>query len=171
LSADTQAKSWLKVGGDLCYTHYSAKQIDSEGSTGSTGKIFAYATRIAPIYPVYVRDGKGNIMTNAEGITMWDYGDGMNAGLSRPYLPQGNALGSTILDTSRYNGNAFNAQGYFEVRFLKDFKFTSNNAVSYDELRYTSITNPYYGGYSSTGGMVYKETDRTTAYTFQQLLT
>ncbi|MCH5318117.1 MAG: TonB-dependent receptor [Paramuribaculum sp.] len=170
LSADTQAKSWLKVGADLGYTHYSAKQIDEDGVSNSSGNIFAAATQVAPIYPLFIRDGNGNIMKDANGITMYDYGDKTNAGLERPVYTQSNAISSALLDTNKYNGNAFMAQGYAEIRFLKDFKFTSNNAVNVDESRSTSITNPYYGSYSDSNGILYKSSSRSTSYTFQQLL-
>ena len=41
LSADTQAKSWLKMGADLSYTHYSARMMSDDGSSSSSGNIFA----------------------------------------------------------------------------------------------------------------------------------
>lgn len=170
LSADTQAKSWLKVGADLSYTHYNAKALDEEGSRGSSVNLFAFATGMAPIYPIYVRDGEGNIMKNSDGILMYDYGNGMNAGLSRPNLGNANALGSTILDTNKYTGNSLSASGYLEIRFLKDFKLTINNAVDYNDAVYTYITNPYFGGYASSNGIIDKENEKTLNYTFQQLL-
>ena len=98
---------------------------------------------MAPIYPLYLRDGNGVIMKDANGITRYDYGDGSNAGNSRPYLGQSNALSSSILDKMNAEGNAISAVGFFEVRFLKDFKFSSTNSVYVDEMRQTNVTNPY----------------------------
>ncbi len=170
LSADTQAKSWLKVGADLSYTHYSARMMSDDGSSSSSGNIFAAATEVAPIFPLFMRDGQGNIMTDINGITRYDYGDGANAGLQRPVFGQSNAISSAILDVNKNNGNAFNGTGFFEVRFLKDFKFTSNNTVNIDERRSTGFTNPYYGAYANSNGMVSKAHTRRMSYTFQQLL-
>ncbi len=172
LSADYQAKSWLKVGGNASYSHYNAAAMDNEGDSANSGNIFAAATTVAPIYPLYVRDGAGNIMVDGDGNTVYDYGAGNNAGLARPVFGGNtNAIGQSILDTNSYEGNAFNGLGFVEIRFLNDFKFTSNNSFALDEARTTSVTNPFYGQYATSNGLVYKYHTRNFNYTFQQLLT
>ncbi|MDE7451970.1 MAG: TonB-dependent receptor plug domain-containing protein, partial [Paramuribaculum sp.] len=62
LNADSQVKSWLKVGGNLAYAHTNNNAMSSDGSTSSVANPLAIATTIAPIYPMYIRDGKGQIM-------------------------------------------------------------------------------------------------------------
>ncbi|MCM1256150.1 MAG: SusC/RagA family TonB-linked outer membrane protein, partial [Duncaniella sp.] len=171
LSADLQAKSWLKVGANMSYTNYQSKYTGDDGSSSSSGNIFAVNNVLAPIYPLYVRDAQGNIMKDIYGNTMYDYGDGMDLGLpSRPVFSQANPLSQNILDVAKYDGNAVTASGYAEIRFLKDFKFTTNNSVNMYEQRQTSVTNPYYGQYASSNGQVYKYSTRRIDYTFQQLL-
>ena len=171
LAADVQAKPWLKVGANVNYTHYSTHSMDSEeGSSNSTGNMFAAATGIAPIYPLYMRDADGNIMVDANGLTRFDYGDGANAGLKRPVFGDSNAINAAMLDTNESNGNLFQANGYFEVRFLKDFKFTSNNTVYVNESRSSAITNPFYGAYADQKGMVSKGHSRQFNQNYQQLL-
>jgi TonB-linked SusC/RagA family outer membrane protein len=171
LSADIQAKSWLKVGATATYTHYNAQTVSGDGDAGSTGNIFSAATSIAPIYPVYIRDGNGNIMYDSYGNIRRDYGDGANAGLVRPQLNGGNPLDSQELDENSSSGNSFMARGFAEIVFLKDFKFTTNNTVFVDETRFTDYTNPYYGSYIASNGMISIEHDRNTSYSYQQLLT
>ena len=171
LAADVQAKPWLKVGGDFSYSRTVANSMTSdEGASNSTGNIFAAATGIAPIYPLYMRDGAGNIMFDKNGYTRYDYGDGLNGGMKRPYLPNSNAIDASILDTNKSEGNLFAATGYAEVRFLKDFKFTTNNNVRVDETRFTSVTNPYYGAYASQNGVVSKEHARVVRQNYKLLL-
>ena len=172
LSADVQAKSWLKVGASGSYSHIVMNAMDGEeGSSNSTGNIFAAATQVAPIYPLYIRDGAGNIMIDKVGNTRFDYGSGDNAGLKRPVFGDSNALDATILDTNKVEGNTFTGRGFVEVRFLKDFKFTSNNSINLQEMRQTSVTNPYYGQYAASNGVVGKYHTRNIDYTYQQLLT
>ncbi len=172
LAADTQAKSWLKVGGDMSYTYYERDIYGSEeGASGSTANPFAFVSSIAPIYPLYIRDGQGNIMTDKNGLTMYDYGAGAATGLLRPVLgSNSNAIGSALFDKNQRSGNTVNATGYATVRFLEDFTLTSNNALYFNEYRNTQFTNPYYGQYASDGGTVYKTAYRNMAYTFQQQL-
>ena len=85
-------------------------------------------------------------------------------------LGQSNAISNSILNTLNAEGNAVNAVGFFEVRFLKDFKFSSTNSVYVDEMRQTNVTNPYYGQYASSNGIAYKYHTRQMAYNYQQLL-
>lgn len=170
LSADIQAKPWLKVGANLAYSHYNSHSLDEDGSSASTGNIFAVANQLAPIYPLYVRDGEGNIMVDDYGITMRDYGNGMNAGLERATYADANPIQDNLLNVSKYGGNTFNGNAFAEIRFLNDFKFTTNNAVSLDETRFNWLTNPYYGTYAVMNGQVTVEHTRAYDYTFQQLL-
>ena len=170
LKGDYQVKEWLKVGANMAYTYYNANSLGEDGSSASSGNVFAIATRIAPIYPMYIRDGEGNIMIDKNGYQMYDYGDGGNGGLARPFLSGSNAYSANMLDENNAEGNAINANGFFEIRFLKDFKFTWNSSVSMAETRQTAFTNPYYGQYASQNGMLYKYHIRDLAYNHQQLL-
>ena len=170
LKADVQLKDWLKVGGNMSYTHYNANMMDEDGTSNSSGNIFAVASQMAPIYPLYMRDANGNIMVDNNGNTRYDYGDKKNAGLERPEYTSTNAVSDALLNTSEMNGNAFSALGFAEIRFLKDFKFTSNNSTSVDEARSTYVTNPFYGTYASSNGILSKYHTRTNAWNFQQLL-
>ena len=171
LRTDYQAKSWLKIGANLSYTNYNWNNGNTdEGSSSSTGNIFAIATGIAPIYPIYIRDGKGNILYDKYGYKRYDYGDGSNGGLTRPYLGNSNALQSAVLDKNNAEGNAFNGTAFTEIKFLKDFTFTFNAGIGVDETRSTSIMNMYYGMAAPVGGMISKSHSRSFYLNLQQLL-
>ena len=171
LRADYQAKDWLKVGANMSYTNYSYNNGNTdEGSSSSTGNIFAIANQIAPIYPLYMRDGDGNIMIDKYGMKMYDYGTGDNGGASRPYLANSNALQAATLDKNNSEGNALNATAFTEIKFLKDFTFTLNAGVGFDEVRGSSVQNMYYGQYATVGGMVGKSQSKALTFNLQQLL-
>lgn len=177
LKADYQLRPWLKLGGNFSYTHYKANQTnpDEEGSSGSSGNVFAM-TKAAPIYPLYIRDGQGNIITDPQtGVPMYDYGTSATSnntiwGLDRPYLGGGNPLSSNQLDKNYYDGNAFTGTGIAEIRFLKDFKFTSSNSVFLDESRQTNTSNMFYGQYVANHGTVFKYHTRSLSTHFLQQL-
>ena len=178
LKADYQVKDWLKVGANMSYTHFDANSLGEDGSSVSSGNVFAIATQVAPIYPMYMRDGNGNIMIDKNGYKRYDYGDGFTYSTPygnqtdyvRPVLPGSNAYSANMLDENNSEGNVMNAVGFFEVRFLKDFKFTWNSSVDLAETRQTAFTNPYYGQYASQNGMLYKSHARHLSYNHQQLL-
>lgn len=178
LSADIMAKSWLKIGGNVSYTHSKGANMNSQeaGSDNSSGNIFAITNQIAPIYPLYMRDAKGGFTYDKYGMPLYDYGSAVQGhpvygqGFSRPILAGSNAIQSQQLDTNSYTINSVVGNGFIEVRFLKDFKFTSNNSFSYRNERWKSYTNPYYGQYSSMNGMLTVESEGYLDYQYQQLL-
>ena len=168
LKVDYQAKKWLKMGANVNYSRFNYNQIDDGGASNSSGNVFAYTTTVGPIYPLYIRDGNGNIRYTEDGIMMYDYG--RNAGMERSIFTDSNALSDSRLDTSNAEGNAFNGTGFFDITFLKDFKFTFNAGVTLDETRSTSIMNPYFGQYKSEEGLIGKGHSRQFEYNTQQIL-
>ena len=170
MKADYQMHSWLKLSGNFNYAHFNSNSLGDDGSSSSSGNIFAL-TKVAPIYPLYIRDEKGNILyDDVAGINRYDYGDGDNAGLTRPFLSGNNPLSDNQLNVRNNEGNTFNAVGAAEIRFLKDFKFTTTNSAYLSESRSTQTTNGFYGQYASQNGIVYKTHARNWAYNYQQLL-
>lgn len=172
LAANSQIKSWLKVGGDLSYAHYDNKAMSQDGSSTAVSSPLAQAITMAPIYPMYLRYGNGRQMLNTAGMLMFDYGDGQNAGLKRPAGGSGgaNGMSGTLYNTNLTTGNTFRATGTVEIRFLKDFRFTSKNNVYVDEHRGQFLGSPYLPTYESQGGSVSVSHDRRTIATYQQLL-
>lgn len=171
VAADFQAKPWLKVGASANYSHVEYDATASEGSGNSTGNIFAFAVGIPPIYPMFMRDGNKQIMRDAQNFPRYDYGAGLNAGLYRPAFNGSNAISDAILNVNNTVRNVFSGTVFGEVRFLKDFKFTSNNTLNLIEYRSTSTNNPYYGQMATQNGIVNKEHVRNTDMNLQQLLT
>ncbi len=178
LKADYKVKKWLKVGANASYTNYQTSSVYEEASWSSTSvaSVFGVVTQVAPIYPIYIRDAEGNILKDQYGNTRYDWGsgaydDGGIAGLVRPVMTGSNAVASNLLDVTGANeGNSLTANGFVEVDFLKDFKFTFNVGTTLDETRSTGYTNPYYGGYADQNGMIDKSHNRFWAFNMQQIL-
>lgn len=168
LKVDYQAKKWLKMGANANYTRFHYNQIDDDGASNSSGNVFAYTSTVGPIYPLYIRDGNGNILYTEEGIKRYDFGE--NAGMERSIFPNSNALSETRLNTQASEGNAFNGTAFFDISFLRDFKFTFNAGVTLDETRSTTIKNPYFGQFASEEGLISKGHSRQLEYNSQQIL-
>jgi TonB-linked SusC/RagA family outer membrane protein len=170
LKADYQAKKWLKVGGNISYARYDGNSLSNNGSSSSTGNIWAFTTQMAPIYPAYIRNADGSIKIDADGIAMMDYGNGTNAGLARPFLSDANPIQDNKLNTKNYEGNATSGNGFMDFTFIPGLKLTINGTYNLDETRGTYVYNPYYGQFDSTGGTVAKYHTRVYDYNLQQLL-
>ena len=178
LRADYQAKDWLKVGANFSFARFNYNSLSNNGSSSSTGNIWAFTSQMAPIYPAYIRNADGSIKIDANGLQMMDYGNGStkeggttgNAGHARPFISDANPIMDLSLNTNNSEGNAVTANGYADFSILPGLKFTINGTVYVDETRYTYVYNPYYGQFDSTGGTVSKEHDRLMTYNLQQLL-
>lgn len=158
--ADYQARPWLKVGVNMNYTNNVSNSL-----AGAFEAIYS----VAPIYPLYIRDAAGNIMTDTHG-KVYDYGDGLVTGITRPVYKSYNPIQGDYLDLSRNDSNAFGLQGYFDIKFFKDLTLTVNASIYDTENRYQSGINPFYGYYANTGGFVSTYHYRTFDLNTQQLL-
>jgi TonB-linked SusC/RagA family outer membrane protein len=164
LKADYQVNKWLKVGANMSYGHFNSNSLSESGDNGS---IFA-TVNIAPIYPMYMRDANGNIIYDQNSrMIAYDYGSGKVAPF-RPFMGGGNPISDAKLNTDNTEGNTFNGTGFAEIQLPYGFKFTSINNVYLNESRSTSTSNPYFGQYAASNGVVNKEHDRTWSYNYQQ---
>lgn len=175
LRADYQAKKWLKVGGNMSYTHFNSNALGNNGTSTSTGNIWAFTSQIAPIYPLWVRDGQGNIKVDQYGNKIMDYGTGSTStyddpGLTRPFIGDANPVQDVRLNTRNNEGNAFTANGFADITILPGLVFTANATANVDETRITRVYNPYYGQFDTTGGTVEKYHTRSYDYNLQQIL-
>ena len=164
LKADYLVNKWLKVGANMSYGHFNSNSL-SEG--GDNGSVFA-TVDIAPIYPMYMRDANGNIMYDQTSrMIAYDYGSGKVAPF-RAFVGGGNPISDARLNTANSEGNTFNGTGFAEIQLPYGFKFTSINNVYLNESRSTGTTNPYFGQYAASNGIVNKEHDRSWSYNYQQ---
>ena len=170
LRADYQAKKWMKIGGNMTYAKFNYNSLDNNGSSTSTGNIWAFTSSTAPIYPAYVRTGDGKIKIDDNGFQMMDYGDGMNAGFARPWISNANPIMDSKLNTVNAEGNAASGNGFVDLTFFPGLKLTLNGTYNLDETRGTRVYNPYYGQFASSAGIVNKSNYRTYDYNLQQLL-
>jgi TonB-linked SusC/RagA family outer membrane protein len=170
LRGDYKAKSWLTVGGNFNYARYDSNVLSNNGSSNSSGNIWAFTSQLAPIYPAYIRDANGNVKIDDDGIAVMDYGNGKNAGYARAFIGDANPIQDNKLNTQNGEGNVLAASGFADIIFTDWLKLTVNGTTNLDEGRSTYVYNPYYGQFDSTGGTVEKYHTRAYDYNLQQLL-
>ena len=165
VKASHQAKKWLKYGMNVGYVYSTTQTLSESESTDPT----SFTQGIAPIYPVYLRDAKGNILTDENG-KMYDYGVA-TAGpkLVRP------AYSNLSIQTMKINlqqtkAHSLNSNAFADILFSNELKFTFNVASSVFGRRYFSTGNPFYGWGIEQKGSVSVYHYRTTTLNLQQLL-
>ncbi len=172
VNVDYQAKKWLKIGTNLSYSH-ADMQYPEEDEYGSysSGNLFYVSNNMAPIYPLYIRDAEGNIMKDANGYTMYDYGDATVNGETRAFMNQSNPASAIELNKSLYKKDIFTGKWFLHIEPLKGLKFMANLGVHYGGVRYQMTANPFYGQFASSGGYAYVSSSRNLAIDQQYLIT
>jgi len=166
LKATYQAKKWLKLGGNI---QFARSQEHSVGTGDSS--IFYMVNSLAPIYPVYIRDASGKIMTDQNGL-MYDYGDANTIGLYRPVIPQANPIQENAVSYDDYHNTTFTMSGFADINILQNLKLTVNGTVTSNNGVGTYSPQNFYGfgilAYPT--GYISRYQSQTYSYNFQQIL-
>ena len=160
LKSEYQARKWMTVGGNISYTH---------SESNASGNAFGAAHQIPPIYPLYLRDGQGNILQDRNG-NMYDYGNGAVNGVTREIFLNEAPLQDDRLNVSTNSSNSYGMQGYTDISFIEELKLTLNVSIYNTENRDNDASNPYYGFDKTRGGQGGVSHYRTFAFNTQQLL-
>ena len=177
LKADYQLKRWMKMAANIGYVHSKTTSnpnltSDSYGSTN----LFYYTSRMAPIYPAYVRvlneSGVPVIRTDSNGNPQYDYGvAASNYGVNRGFLQTGNPLGANNYNKIYTWGNQLHGNFVLEVNILKNLKATLNSTLTYGETTYSDYENGLYGPKSGVNGEITKRQSNTLRQNHIQTLT
>lgn len=167
LSLNTNATSWLSTGLNI-----DGALSRKDGYAGGTANLnpFYYTRQIGPIYPVYQYDASGNRVKDvATGDDALDWGrpDQMGA---RPYAGGSNLLGLLRLNQrpqKTFNGNA---NGYVDIKFLKNFSFKTTAGINYGDGFNTTFQNSQYGDAQGVGGRSTKTSNRQLSITLNEVL-
>ena len=66
IRGDYQAKPWLKIGGNVSYARFDGNSMGNNGSSTSTGNLWAFTSQMAPIYSAYHRNADGRVSRRHE---------------------------------------------------------------------------------------------------------
>ena len=163
LKANYDLTKWLRVGANIGYTHSKtiSNPNNDEYQLGSTNLSY-YTTRIAPIYPIYVRvidpaTGQPVIRTDANGNPQFDYGrPGTDYPNPRAFLQTGNPLGSNLYNDVNSKGNQLNATGNVDVKFTDWLRFNATSNITWGHTNYSDYESQLYGPKVGVNGEIGK---------------
>jgi hypothetical protein len=162
LKANYDITKWLHAGVNVGYTHSKtiSNPNNDEYQLGSTNLSY-YTSRIAPIYPIFVRvlDANGNpvIRTDTNGNPQYDYGrPGQDYPNSRAFLQTGNPLGANKYNDLNQLGNQLNATGIIDIRFTDWLRFNATSTITWGHTNYSKYDSQLYGPKVSVNGEIAK---------------
>lgn len=161
------ARQWLRLTAniDMAISEYA----NNTDYSNNSNNIFSNANRVAPIYPIYVRDKDGNIVYDENG-KVYDYGDGKhNNGMSRPINTGSNRLQEALIQTRKYESMRAGSKAAADFIITPDLTATLNVAYDQVDRRYISTGQPFYGT-STPGGTVSVSATKNKTMNLQQLV-
>ena len=146
VNADYQAKKWFKLVSNLAYSHTNSQSNPYTGSWGSSGNIFYLVNNIAPIYPLYVRDASGEIMTESGRIVY----DSNNTNQIRAAF-NGNAVRDNEVNESKSLSDLFNGMASAVLTPVKGLTLSATLNVTASNNRSNNLYS-MFGSSSGTDG-------------------
>ncbi|PRZ00318.1 TonB-linked SusC/RagA family outer membrane protein [Marinilabilia salmonicolor] len=166
---DHEVTEWLKVGANVNYNNVQSDYPEEQTNTSSSGNAFFVANYIAPVYPLYVRDGEnGQIMIN-NGRKVYDYGDGVSTNYSRSFMSIANPAGDLTYNKTDYLMDIVNSSWHAELSPVQGLKLIARYGLNVDNTRYGDLGNAYMGQSASYGGTAYQEQTRTVGFNQQYI--
>ena len=178
LNVNVQPKTWLKTGLNISGNYSVSNLANDDGSTSFVNPFF-FSRNVGPIYPVYAHNmTTGAYVLDLNGNRVYDLGNfgtspiGTQNGI--PNRTSGGFSGRHGLAETRLNDNFYrrtvvSARDYVDISFLKNFKFTNNVAIDFQNQSNGSYDNALVGD-GSPGGRASRSSASVTAFTINQLL-
>lgn len=163
INADYQAKKWLKVSSNISYSHGDSQTASYSSTFGSSGNVFYITNMMAPIYPLYVRDAEGNIMTE-NGRTIYDANQ---TNFARPAFT-GNAVRDNEVDSKQNYSDVISGKWGFTATPVAGLSLSANVGLTNENERYNALYSEF-GSNSGTDGIAYVTHSRVFAVNNQYL--
>ena len=170
VKADYNAKKWLRLAANVGYTNSKTESNPNMDASFNSTNLMYYTSRIAPIYPIYVRvlDEKGNpvIRTDENGNPHYDYGVAAQnyPGLARPFLATGNPFGSNRYNDTYQEGQKLNGTFTLDVAITDFLKANATSTIDWGHTNGSWYSNSLYGPSVSVNGQI----DKSQTDSFRQ---
>ena len=150
---------------DYSYSEYN-------DATGYGGGNVTYMLDFTPtIYPLFLRDTDGNIVTNPNtGDPFYDFGDN-TAGNARDFSPTYNGVGEAIYNINRTKRHNVNSNVNVVVDIFEGLTFESTYGMNYFTSNLDQTRNSIQGSQGvALGGTLYKYNRTYVSQNFNQIL-
>lgn len=162
LNITHDVKDWLSGTVNMGYT---LSNSNNNGQSDDSGSVFWFVDNIPSIYPLFLRDGDGNIVEDPiYGGNQYDYGVGRGfAGLT-------NAIADAYYGVSEQTKHEINLSNTFKAQIMDGLTAETRFGLQYYLANYDNLQNPFYGPSATQGGSIYKQKTQVFSHNFLQLL-
>ncbi len=175
-NVDSKINDWFSANVGLNVAHSISNFSDYSGTSYSN--VWYTAQFVNPLFPVYLKDEKGQTIYK-NGQIQYDWGEPRENGDQRPgSMTDHSSLGMLMLDKTKTindiagmrSGLVFGSDSE-SMGWAKGLKLAINFGFDYHNSNYSNFMNMEHGNQAASGGLMQKQNGRTQSYTFNQLLT
>lgn len=171
-NVNTAVTNWFSTNINASLAHSVTNANDYDGT--STSNVWYSSQFVSPLFPVYIKDDKGNNVLDENGKPQLDYGENGRPGSYTDYNPLGGLYDDkafrkrdvAILNTGMVLGTDDASAGW-----LQGLKLSANFSLNYENQLRMRYLNMYHGNQATANGLIQKYNYRTQSFTFNQLLT
>ena len=163
-------KDWLQVGARTSIV--SSSQNYPTQATSSFENVVQYIRTMSSIYPVYQRGENGELLLDANGQPIWDFGKpdaSRTVNVNRNTLQPSNLVATTRVDDVENDRLLNNLNVYGEIKFTPNLRFRSSFGIDRYVFNSMSYFNPEFGLGEGVGGRIVRQQDLTTSWTWNNM--
>ncbi|MER2999548.1 SusC/RagA family TonB-linked outer membrane protein [Pontibacter populi] len=162
LNVNQEINKWLTGAFNF---NYARSETNNNGQSSDSGSIFWFNDNIPSIYPLFLRDGEGNFVSDPIfGGNQYDYGT------DRGFGALTNAIADATYDTNRSNRNELNGNVSLNVNILEGLTLENRLGAQYYNNKFLNKGNKYYGGSASQNGSLFHQRTDALSYNVLNLL-
>ncbi|SEQ72196.1 TonB-linked outer membrane protein, SusC/RagA family [Hyunsoonleella jejuensis] len=161
---ESQVNDWLKIGFNTSFSRSNSGNPDQ--TSNSTTQVISWIYGVSSAYPIFSRDGNGNIIPDVAGNPQYDLGNGANIGQSvnnvRTARGGQNVLAELFLGRENRRRTSYLGNAFAEIQITEWLKARTN--LSYENYLFDtySFDDDLLSFASNVGGRVDQDRDITT---------
>lgn len=162
MNIDSEVADWLTTGISMYYSHSNQNYPTQSGTSFQSAQQWYY--NVSSYYPIYQRDGNGNLLLDGNGNRIYDYGNNGGQAVNgvRPVFGGENGIGALYNYDVRYKRDLTSVNGYAKFNITDHLDFKSQyyyEKYVYDLYQYVSNE---FGYAANVGGRVAQDRDFVT---------
>ncbi|KZE83355.1 SusC/RagA family TonB-linked outer membrane protein [Myroides marinus] len=161
LNLQHKPKDWLDAKMNIGYSH---TQSNNSGQSNDSGSLFWFTENIPSIYPLFLRDVKGNFITDIYGGKEYDYGRG------RGFSSLTNAIADATYGKNQGTRDEINASAAFNFSLYDGLTFETTIGGQYYNNTRNILNSRFYGSMASSNGSISKIKNEVFTYNWLKLL-
>ncbi|WP_121966838.1 TonB-dependent receptor [Myroides sp. N17-2] len=166
LNIESQVTDWLQLGANTAYSSSNQNYPTQSGTNLYSPMSWIYS--MPSVYPVYKRDLNGQVVYDAQGGAIYDYGNASSKDVNsvRPIMSGENAAG-ILENNSTVNRRATTSwNGFAKVDLAEGLYFRTNLSYEKYDFDVKEYNNSVYGQASSVKGRVSRTKDTSETLNF-----